>query len=300
MSDRLAGDVLTDWMRVSRTFGVVLARNLLPARWAITVDAGRGAAFHYVPRGHASLRVGTTKVELGEGDLVIVSRGTAHFIGDSHRTRPRSLASVSPATPFPGPICTTLICGEYRSDRPHPATIAESLPEIVHLRASEIATNPSLLAVLHLIDRELAAEHPGTESLIRNLLDALFVYVLRAHAATAHCTGGWLAALRDPALARALAAIHGRPAHGWTVASLGEVARLSRAAFARRFTSTLAESPLAYVTRLRMVQAVRLLEDRNLSVGEIARHVGYTSEFAFSRAFKRLHGKPPTAMRAPR
>lgn len=138
---------------------------------------------------------------------------------------------------------------------------------------------------------------PGGDILVRHLLDALLVYVLRGWASRQGCERGWLSALDDPSIARAIERMHAEPAAAWTVESLAKVARLSRATFARRFVARLGEPPLEYLTRWRMTLAARLLIDGGASVSEVAGQVGYTSEFAFSRAFKRARGMAPAVFR---
>jgi transcriptional regulator GlxA family with amidase domain len=135
---------------------------------------------------------------------------------------------------------------------------------------------------------------------VASLIDLLFVYVLRAWlAGQGQADGGWAAALYDPAVGGALALIHADPARPWTVDTLARVARVPRATFTRRFTTLTGQSPMAYVTAWRMITATRLLrEDQRAPLREVARRVGYDSEFAFARAFKRITGNAPGRYRA--
>src|SRR5690606_6544236 len=137
---------------------------------------------------------------------------------------------------------------------------------------------------------------PGTDAVVTSLLETLQLYILRAWSATAGeaCAHtGWAAALADPVVSKALDAIHRDPARRWTVESLGACAGMSRAAFARRFTSLVGRPPLAYLTWWRLATAARMLRESDASVAEVAARVGYGSEFAFSAAFKREYGLPP-------
>lgn len=119
------------------------------------------------------------------------------------------------------------------------------------------------------------------------------VYLLRAWARASDCGGGWLGALSDPVLSAPLQELHERPEAPWTVASLAGAAGVSRAVFARRFTERMGEPPMAYLRRWRMGLAAELLAGRDVTLAEVAEQVGYTSEFAFSRAFKRVIGEAP-------
>lgn len=135
---------------------------------------------------------------------------------------------------------------------------------------------------------------PGSALVLRRLADVLFVQTVRAHLdALPAEAAGWLAALRDPPLARVLAAMHREPERGWTVAALARVAGASRSAFAARFTARVGQPPLAYLASWRMHRARTLLRDGGLDVGQVARALGYASPAAFSTAFRRSHGIAP-------
>jgi transcriptional regulator GlxA family with amidase domain len=149
-----------------------------------------------------------------------------------------------------------------------------------------------LRAMIELLGDELETQPPGAAAVTPSLVDALLVYMLRAwlRDTDAH---GWSAALADPATARALAAIHAQPAQPWTVEQLAAAARLSRAAFARRFTARIGEPPLTYLTRWRMTIATRLLRDTDKPLGQVATAIGYGSAFAFAKAFRREYATTP-------
>jgi AraC-like DNA-binding protein len=136
--------------------------------------------------------------------------------------------------------------------------------------------------------------------MLHSLLDALLLHILRSwldQHADSGAGGGWSAALRDPAVATALSAIHSSPRHGWTTAELADHAGLSRASFARRFATSIGRPPIGYLTWWRMTLAARQLRDTDNPISIIARHAGYASEFAFSHAFKREFGCPPGQFR---
>jgi AraC-like DNA-binding protein len=188
-----------------------------------------------------------------------------------------------------------MLCGAYLLDRSQPHPLLRELPELIHLPAT-IGRHPALRAAVDLLGQELEQERPGADAVLPALLDLLLLYILRAwlagqsgHAAPA----GWPAALRDTSAAGALRAIHGSPARPWTVAELGSLAGLSRAAFARRFTALVGQPPLAYLTWWRMTLAARDLRDGSEPLSAIAKKAGYNSEYAFAHAFKRQRGIAP-------
>jgi AraC-like DNA-binding protein len=170
------------------------------------------------------------------------------------------------------------------------------LPSVVHLPA-RVGQRSELPLAVGLLGRELGSNRPGGDTLVPHLLDMLVVYILRTYleeAASEEGPGcGFAGAMRDPAVHAAIQAVHLDPAHPWTVAELGERAGLSRAAFSRRFTALVGQSPLAYVTWWRLTTAARLLRENDAPISAIATRVGYSSQFAFANAFKREFGRSP-------
>ncbi|TAL93935.1 MAG: AraC family transcriptional regulator, partial [Rhodanobacter sp.] len=175
-----------------------------------------------------------------------------------------------------------------------------SLPAQILLRQSSpsdpvVAATPT--ALLQLIIAEAQTNGPGAAALMDKLSDALFMYALRQCLAAGTVEQGLLRAISDPYLGPVLLAVHQDPQHPWTVASLADKVHLSRAAFARRFAQSVGTTPMEYVTALRMQQAHAALAERGVSVAEAAEIAGYATEAAFSRAFKRIHGRSPGALR---
>ncbi|MDX2089371.1 MAG: AraC family transcriptional regulator [Kofleriaceae bacterium] len=289
-------DAVSNWMEITSTYGVLVARNKLSHRWALELPARPTIAFHLVEKGHACVRVvGQAPVRIAEGELVLVPHGQAHVIGDSPATPPCSLDELKQQRMDARPHVTTLVCGEYQSELGLCSQMTRQLPDVVHFTAEAIRKDPSLRVMIPMLCEELASVRPGRETVIEHLLGALLACALRAWSASPE--GGWPAALVDVSLGPVMSAIHARPQKAWTVESLAKVAHLSRAAFARRFRETVGEPPLEYVTRVRMSLAAQHLRG-SAKLSEVASAVGYTSEFAFSRAFKRALGVSPREHRA--
>ncbi|WP_274522786.1 AraC family transcriptional regulator [Saccharothrix sp. ALI-22-I] len=188
--------------------------------------------------------------------------------------------------PTPANPTTVTLCGAYELEHVHP--LLRDLPDTV------LVSGPELHAAVTLLAGEL--EHPrlGSDALVPSLLDTLLLYLLRTwFTGPTHTTSGWAAALNDPVTATALHHIHRDPAHPWTVAKLAATAGLSRAPFAKRFTTLVGQPPLTYLTWWRMTTAARLLKHTDAPLATIAKEVGYTSEFAFAAAFKRAYGTAP-------
>ncbi|OLF09239.1 AraC family transcriptional regulator [Actinophytocola xanthii] len=300
-------DPLSDVITVMRTGRPRSARFAWHAPWARWFGPVPGAVgLQVVVRGGCWLiPTGADPVSLATGDVVFLPHGRGHVLADSPTTPVRLTAcepGVPPPSPSPStePPTTVTLCGAYEL-RPtrsvHPMLLA--LPEIVHLPAGT-GQHPHLRAAVDLLGAELEHPTPGTDAAIPALLDTLLLYVLRAwiHRQPPDAPTGWAAALTDPAVGAALHAIHSETAHPWTVAGLAARSGLSRAPFARRFTALVGQPPLAYLTWWRMTTAARLLRDTSAPLSRIAAQVGYSSEFAFSAAFKRSHGTPPGRYRS--
>ncbi|MBF6220101.1 helix-turn-helix transcriptional regulator [Nocardia abscessus] len=173
-----------------------------------------------------------------------------------------------------------------------------SAPPVVHLPA-RLGRYPHLRTATEVLGAELERPGHGTDVVVTGLLDTLLLYILRAwYDEQARCgTTGWAAALADPSISVALRHMHDDPAHPWTVEELAGRAGLSRAAFAKRFAQLVGRAPLAYLTWWRMTPAARALRDTDDPLAAIATRAGYTSEFAFAKAFKREFGAPPGGYR---
>ncbi|MFD0528941.1 AraC family transcriptional regulator [Kitasatospora arboriphila] len=296
-------DILTDAVASVRTGNPVSARTDCRAPWGLRFAEQAGAGFHVVLAGTCWLiEPGGATTRLGPGDIVFVRSGREHVLADdpgspvvdyrADLSWPRP-PTPSPADPGTGPV-STILCGSYLLDQERPHPLVATLPPLIHLPARR-GRHTALASAVDLLAAELERPGPGSDGIVAQLIDLLLLYILRAwldeqpDAAAA----GWAAALRDPAIAPALKAIHADPGGTWTVESLGAGVGLSRAAFARRFTALVGEPPLAYLTRWRMTTAASLLRHSDTPIAVVGDRVGYRSEFAFAKAFKRAYGQPP-------
>jgi AraC-like DNA-binding protein len=296
-------DVLSDVVAFMRCGRPTSARISWRAPWGVSFRASPASAgFQVVLRGSCWLIPAQGRpVPLSVGDLVFLPHGSQFGLADDPG-RPLiesdcdAHSELFASAGFGGSGAETVIlsCG-YLLDpgRSHP--ILTSLPAVIHLPAT-LGGHPELRAAVELLAGEIDNPRLGTDTVVSSLLDTLQLYVLRAYYETQDepCTlSGWAAALADPAIGRALDAIHRDPARRWTVESLGAHAGLSRAGFARRFTGLVGQPPLAYLTWWRLSSAGRLLRETDAPLSEIAAQVGYGSEFAFANAFKREYGVAP-------
>ncbi|GAA3655814.1 AraC family transcriptional regulator [Nonomuraea antimicrobica] len=293
-------DVLSDAITAMRLGRPHSSRTVLRAPWGVRFQPQEGAGFHVILQGSCWLIPVTGEpVALGVGDVAFLPRELGHAIADAPTT-PLTWAR-SPLAPLQegpppsdGPR-TEMLCGAYLLDQSRAHPLLAGLPDVVHLPA-RIGRHPSLRGAIELLGQELdGGPRPGGDAAVLALLDVLLLYILRAwyDDRPGEVATGWGAALRDPAVLAALHGIHERPERPWTVQSLAGRSGLSRAAFARRFSELTGSAPMAYLTWWRMTIAARLLRDTDLTVRSVAAQVGYTSEFAFARAFKRELGTAP-------
>jgi AraC-like DNA-binding protein len=266
------------------------------------------AEFHVVVRGSCWLQVAGYKapISLGSGDLVVLPKGTPHCLLDSpdSRVRPaeeilegQNLENYGPVTYGGSGLPATVLCGyfEFDGSRPHP--IVGALPELVHIRSADRDDIAWLQTALNFMIHETRAARPGAELVVNRLVEVLFVQVIRAYLQQARTPPKIWTAIADRQIGAALQLMHRTPQEAWTLEMLARKIGLSRSAFAARFSALVGETPLRYLTALRMQKAQELLQDGELSMAAIAGEVGYESEPAFSKAFKKAVGKAPGSYR---
>ncbi|ADP84593.1 AraC family transcriptional regulator [Pseudofrankia inefficax] len=302
-------DLLADVLDVAGVRGTVAATVHAGDPWGLRLFGVPGAAFHAVTAGAAWLRLpGEPPLRLMPGDVVLLPTGSEHGLaGDpagplepfDHAASKAALAAGGRLDLGPPPARTRILCASYRHDPAVTTPLFTLLPEVVHVPAG--APGAGLLAdTVRLLSGELAEPGPASTTLLDRLVDVLLIQVLRAwlRAEPASPSLSWLRALNDPTISAALTALHADPGRAWTLPALADHVAVSRATLARRFPGLVGETPAAYLTRWRMDLAARRLRDTDDPIDTVARSVGYTSEYAFSRAFSRGRGLPPGRYRA--
>jgi AraC-like DNA-binding protein len=268
--------------------------------------------YHLVIEGGAVIELTDGKsIALQAGDVVVFPHGDAHHMssakglrrpfpnyGISGKIQARDLA---PLQAGGGGEISRFVCGYLTCDPHLCQPILSGLPaafkvNIRHDRAGHWLES----SIMHLVD-EAASGRVGSEAMLAKLSETLFVDTLRRYVSSLpEQQVGWLAGARDPVVGKSLALLHSRVAHPWTIADLAEEVGISRSALVERFTRYLSEPPMTYLTRWRLQLAMKSLERTSRGVADIAANVGYESEAAFSRAFKREFGQPPGRYRTQR
>ena len=292
-------DILSSTIAAVRTGSPASGLFVRHAPWGRRYPVVPSAGFHVVLDGSCwLLPPGGPAIELAAGDVVFMPRGAEHALADRPESPITETAHPGEPRVTGGPGARSrLLCGAYELGRAHTHPLLADLPEFVHLPARAGGDTP-LRSVVDMLVAEITGQPLGSDAAVPALLDTMLVFLLRAWLDEPRVReSGWAAALSDPAVAGALRAVHDDPARAWSVSELAARATVSRATLARRFAATIGEPPLSYLARWRMLLAARLLRDTADPLAAVAHAVGYGSEFAFAKAFKRHHGIAPGAYR---
>lgn len=265
--------------------------------------------YHLVVDGSAFVEMADGEtLELKSGDVVIFPNGDAHHMSSKGNKPPFpnygindkiKARDLSPLHAGGGGPTSRFVCGYMTCDPHISRPILNGLPPVFKVNIRTDRSGQWLeSSILHLVD-EAVSGRVGSEAMLAKLSEALFVDTLRRYVAgLPEQQRGWLTGARDPIVGKSLGLMHRRVAHPWTIASLADEVGISRSALVQRFTRYLSEPPMAYLTRWRLQLAARSLETTSRGVAEIASDVGYESEAAFNRAFKREFGRPPGRFRS--
>jgi len=283
--------------------------------------------FHVLTEGSCWASVkGEPAVRMIAGDVLVVPQGDEHVMASDPTVKPTPMNEILHQLPTPGmpPVVygcggevARFVCGFLHCDQKFNPLFG-TLPKLLCIRSTEsgVVLEPVgaemqsaqapmpfhsgmwLNTTLYYLIKEAQSGKAGNQSLLTRLTELMFVEVLRHYMQElAPDQKGWLAGLNDPQVSRALTMLHGEPARAWTVEDLARDAGVSRSGLADRFTDLIGESPMRYLATWRMYLAKQLLSEGNASLAEVAERVGYESEYAFNRAFKREVGEPPATWR---
>ena len=297
---------LDETLRFVQMSGMFYCPSELTEPWGLTLPPTPDCVwFHVVTAG-----AGTVAVDSGErttmrtGDLVLVPHGTGHSAFGAEPAPTPSVFDLPHEYESEhygvlrhggGGALTRVVCGGVRFEHPAARQLVGALPPIIKIEYTPGTPNDWMRSTLDLLADETLHPRPGSHAVVSRLCDVLVIQAIRAWIERDPAAQtGWLGALRDPQIGRVIAALHADPGRVWTLRAMAAEASMSRSAFAARFTALVGEPAMQYVTRWRMHVALDLLQ-RGGTVAAVARDVGYDSEAAFSRAFRRTMGSPPRA-----
>ena len=312
-------DAVLDMLRAMRLSGGLFLDAEFTAPWCVTAHVGPEdcrpfapvprhiIAYHYVAAGRLLLAVdGHPPVAVAGGEIVVLPRNDPHVIGSAvglrpvsadHLIRPAPGGGLARIVHGGGGERTHVLCGFLGDDRPPNAVVA-MLPRVLTLAVADGASASWIESSLRFAADQLAAGRVSSPAIVGKLAELLFMEAVRRYLATRPAApDGWAAALGDPQVGRALALMHGGMARRWTTEDLAQAVGLSRSAFAERFARAVGEPPMHYLARQRLEEASLMLRDTGDSLARIAYAVGYESEAAFNRAFRRAYGVPPADWR---
>ncbi len=314
-------DVLSEVLKVVKLEGAVFYNGEFSAPWSFSSPASRKLAQLLAPgsghiiiyhlltegRGYAQIQDGP-RVPLEPGDIVIFPHGDPHIMGNGPLHNPadseKELVRVQReglklVQMGGGGEVTRVVCGFMACEPRLSQLFLAGLPPVFKINIRSNASGQWLENTIRYSVGEANASLAGGEAVLAKLSEALFVEILRRYIAQLPAgQTGWLGGARDPEVSKALALMHRNPAHPWTLAGLAGQAGISRSVLAERFRQYLGEPPMSYLTRWRLQLGAQMLNSTSYSVAQVAAEVGYESEPAFNRAFKREFKLPPARFRA--
>jgi len=297
-------DALSTILEATRLRSVVYSKFPLAAPWGLDVVKDENSQFWRLVSGNCTLGSPDGRIiEMLEGDLVFVPHGSAHWIAD----KATSLRMPSPefvkARRAGIPVfnsngaVTNLIGGHFEFDYQPLHPFLKDLPPIIHIRQYITENQLLLKQVTQLMLKELNNERPGSSVMLKCLSEIMFINIIRAYLEQAAPQLGFLSALNDPRISKALKLMQDLPQNNWTLETLASEIGMSRSVFFNRFKKLVHETPSGYLTNWRVRQAQKLLTADNRNISEIAANVGYQSEAAFNRIFKSKTGQTPAVYR---
>jgi AraC-like DNA-binding protein len=315
-------DALSETLRVVRLVGAIFIQGRFTAPWCYSSPRADSAAplleptaeriviFHLIMEGECFVEIGgEPPTKLIAGDAIVFPQGDAHLMTSEPGLKPASGARLD--TVFArrprvlayggGGATTRLVCGYLACDARLARMLLAGLPKLLRVNVRGSNAGAWLEASVRYALAEARSPRPGGSGVLAKLAEVLFIEVLRLYM-NEQATGrtGWLAGVGDRIVGAALNALHSRPAHPWTLEELASQAATSRSVLAERFQQLVGSSPMQYLTQWRMLLAANLLSGSNAPLARIAEDVGYQTDTAFSRAFRREYGTPPATWRRSR
>jgi AraC-like DNA-binding protein len=319
----MGADALSDVLRAVRLTGAIFFDVTARSSWVaeqpprdmilsrILPGAEHLIAYHVVTEGRCFANiVGGEPIAVEAGEVIVFTNGDPHVVSSNPGMRAdpeaRSASEAAAAGQLPclvsygdeGPVSAKLVCGFLACDARPFNPLLDNLPPVIRIGRPQEGDGTWLGPIARIAMMETANRRAGSDGVLARLSELMFIEVVRRYLQTLPPEqAGWLAGLRDPFVGRALSLLHAEPARGWTIEELARQAGVSRSVLAERFTELVGVPPMHYLAKWRMQMASELLSGGSANVATIAAEIGYESEAAFSRAFKKMVGMPPSDWR---
>lgn len=303
-SDDQMGNPLGETLHYLKLSSVFYCKSDLRSNWGVSLPSMPGTSiFHIITSGSCLIEYGEQTIELKVGDFVFMPKGQGHIFRSDKNAKapdlfdlPRNQISHNYETMSlgveEGNEKTTMLCGVVKLEHPSADLIINSMPDMIYLESSKSSFTSWMNHTVRLISVEAEQTQIGGETILTRLADILVIQALRYWINNdADAKRGWLFALKDKRIGKSLSLIHTNPGRQWTIESLGKEIGMSRTAFASKFTALVGEPMLQYLTKWRMNLAVMKLNDGEKVTPELVEQLGYRSESAFRRTFKKVTGK---------
>ncbi len=303
-------DVLSDIFETIRLRATLYFRTDFSAPWAIAVPTyAQAARFHLVIQGQCHVRLKSDRMlVLNPGDLILIPRGQEHILADCGETTPAPLERVIAESGYDGhgafvlgkgnpSAATQMVCGHFGFSEGADHPLLRALPEAIVMTPADRARHVLLDDALRLLVRRVFSDGLGTAAAIARLSEVFFIEVIRASIQQSPDMARILEAMSDQQIGQALELIHSNPGKAWTVENLALSVGMSRSRFAERFSETMGEGPMSYLSNWRLQRSLVLLAAPRVNVQAVASKIGYLSAAAFTRAFAQKFGIPPSEFR---
>ncbi|XDD49855.1 cupin domain-containing protein [Leptospira sp. WS92.C1] len=290
-------DLLSEILTAAAWKTDILARRSMYQAWGLRFPCEKSGGFHLLSQGSCFVRFQGKCIPLEKGDILFIAKGFNHELVSSPNHKALNIERfneiVSKNSKSLGAPITTFVSVRYEIPETTQHPFFLELPDHILIRSGEIPSHHPLHTTLILISQEIDLDI-GSDLILQRLTDILLYYVIR-HWLETHpsFSPGWRSAFKDEKILAALEAVHKKPAYSWTLENLARTIGISRASLANRFRDVLGFTPMDYLSRLRIEKGRSLIQDQDTTLEEVARIVGYSSAFAFSKAFKRIHGFSP-------
>lgn len=296
-------DVLSDLLSKVKLSSVVYFKSDFSDPWGMDIPKGPFAQFHIVTKGQCILKTKEQSIQLFTGDIIVFPLGASHWLANNENSKLYNGQEVVESiiagkSLFNGDkLATTLVCGHFEFNKTMDHPFINELPSMIHITDTDRKDFSWLESITSLVIQEAGKEQSGSNVIVNKLGEVLFIHILRLYIERNKSKRGFVAAIQDERISKVLKVIHSSSAKNWQLEELAQLAGMSRTSFTNKFKSLIGDTPFNYLTQWRILQAKELLIETNKPVGEIAEEVGYQSEAAFNRVFKKRITQTPLKFR---